>query len=81
MVRLHVWPDFMMDGVDSIYTSIVESGAASHPHLQTSIELTPAPDITARQVDAEAAAMSSADGTVVAFDAASVYKGTSPSLL
>ncbi|KAG4420551.1 hypothetical protein IFR04_006258 [Cadophora malorum] len=31
-------------------------------------------DITARQVNTEAAAMSTADGTVVAFDAASVYK-------
>ena len=32
-------------------------------------------DITARQVNTEAAAMSNANGDVVAFDAASVYKG------
>ncbi|PVH86706.1 hypothetical protein DL98DRAFT_582653 [Cadophora sp. DSE1049] len=31
-------------------------------------------DITARQVNTEAAAMSNANGDVVAFDAASVYK-------
>jgi len=38
-------------------------------------------DITARQVNTEAAAMSTADGTVVAFDAASVYKGMSTASL
>ncbi|KAG4430145.1 hypothetical protein IFR05_014368 [Cadophora sp. M221] len=31
-------------------------------------------DITARQIDAEAAAMSNANGEVVAFDATAVYK-------
>lgn len=59
-------------------TSAVEERWLPHSfniHFLVWTGLTDLSDITARQIDTEAPAMSNAAGEVVAFDAAAVYKG------